>query len=307
MNRRKNGENISDDESFIIVQDDGDNENDETAPTINWDIDPENPDDVVMDTSSNINWDIEVDDVPMGDAIEISWDIDTTEIDENNEKEVKYDPWEIEVEDGGIDKIDETVQIKQENTNELILESSDTRNEFLDEILEVCSRFLKCLQITKKKFFLLKLQTFLKQRLIELNLKDNLVLSSILQKAPKEISELSVDNVKGMLESVENILKLLHDSRFRMIIEIKASTRYTERLVNDLNKKLETASRMDVLGAEALSKQQDVEENIVRLQLQKVTLVKEANYIKDHLQESIAKTLGRPVNIMGDIHTILAV
>merc|ERR1711879_538627 len=204
---------------------------------------------------------------------------------ENNENEINVneedpDPWEICVEDGGIDVVVETKE-NDEKVKENILEFSATRNQFQDDLLE--------------------LQSFLRQRLSEMKLKDNLALMNLLQKAPKEISEKNIETVERMLASVDKVNDLLCDHTLRMIIEIKASARYTERLVNALKKRLETAGRMEVLAAETNSKREELEENVMRLQLQKVTLVKEASEIKSHLQNQISLAFDRPVNIMGDI------
>jgi len=216
---------------------------------------------------------------------EVKVDIDFGDIDISVENQggddgsLAGEPWEleIEVEDGGIDVV-ETTHEEQTSITESILEYSNTRNEFLDDLLE--------------------LQAFLQQRLQEMKDKDNLVMNSILQKACKEISEQRVETVENMLTRLDKIISLLSDSKFRMIIEMKASTRYTERLVSDLKRHLETASRMEVLAAETQQKQTDVEENVMRLQLQKASKSKEAAAIKAHIQEQLPKSISRPVNIM---------
>lgn len=133
MKRRNNGENISDDEDNFVMVDD-DIENVKIPPTIQWDIDTEN-DEIIMGTPADIQWDID-EDLPMGDPVEISWDIGV-----DDAEEAKEIPWEIEVEDGGIDKIENPIQLTPENSKESIIENSDTRKQFLDEILEVCFCF----------------------------------------------------------------------------------------------------------------------------------------------------------------------
>jgi len=282
MRKRMAGEEVEEgdgsDEAFVMVENEDEPEMN-VGGSINWGDDD---DDIPMGSTGDIQWDIEVEgdeEVEMGNTGEIEWDIDVSTPD------AAGDPWEIEVEDGGIEVTTNT-QEEEKAPTENILEYSDTRNQFLDDLLE--------------------LQSFLRQRLEEMKAKENMVLINLLQKAPKHISGQPVSSVESMLESVNKVNDLFNDITFRMIIEIKASSRYTERLETNLKRRLETANRMEVLAAETKSKQQEVEENIIRLQLQKVSVSKEAAEIKAHLQTQLSNVFGRPVNIMGDIHTILA-
>lgn len=135
--------------------------------------------------------------------------------------------------------------------------------------------------------------------------KDDLVIGNILQKAPKHIASQNLDSIDNMLTRIKSIIDLLFDSKFRMIVEIKASKLFTERLTSGLKKKLDTANRMKVLEGEVKLKEEEVEENTLRLQLERVALIKEGTEIKAHLQHHLSKALSRPVNIMGEIHNIL--
>ena len=103
----------------------------------------ENPEDEEEIKVGEIKWDDD-DDVPMGTPGEIQWDItdDTsntgTESMEGGIVEIDFSPnWEISVEDNGLDVQVEEVPEDEKLPTGLILENSISRNEFLDDLLEV--------------------------------------------------------------------------------------------------------------------------------------------------------------------------
>lgn len=135
--------------------------------------------------------------------------------------------------------------------------------------------------------------------------KDDLIKTSIFQSASKEITSVSSGEVKGMLDHISGIINQLNDSNFRMIIEIKASARFTERLSKTIKHHTELANRMDALSTEFIGKLQDTEESIRKVQEQRESKIKEAKDIKSHLESELSKIYKRTINIMGEINTIL--
>ena len=156
--KRDAGEDVesdgTDSDHFILVENPEDEEEIKVGE-IKWDDD----DDVPMGTPGEIQWDVD-EDIPMGNAVEINWDDgedvpmgtpgeiqwditdDTsntgTESMEGGIVEIDFSPnWEISVEDNGLDVQVEEVPEDEKLPTGLILENSISRNEFLDDLLEV--------------------------------------------------------------------------------------------------------------------------------------------------------------------------
>lgn len=148
MEKRNKGEKITDQDysKYNELKNKKNNVVEEVAaqPTINWDIDDDIPTE-----NNNINFDIAGNE----DVHEIQWDIGVEE--SSGEASIQ---WDISVEDSGdqqatINWDDETnASISDNNVNnidgsddtslETILSCSHTRNQFIDDLLEVGDPFL---------------------------------------------------------------------------------------------------------------------------------------------------------------------
>merc|ERR1712130_232965 len=281
MRRRMAGEDIpSEDEAFVVVEGSGQELSSPGSPAAFHYVkdDDDDDDDVPMGDPSAIQWDIgmdedEVEELP---AVEINWDIDVSAVEEPEEEAAM---WEINVEDVGREadenQLTEACVI---DPTETVLESSHTRNQFLDDLFE--------------------LEAFLKQRQEEVERREHLVLSNLLQSAPELITKQTVFSLEEMMSAIDHIIQELTSDNVRMILDIKASTRYVERLVSGLQRRQDIIKRMATLSSEVDGRRAATEENIMRIHLKKTAAVKEAIEIRAHLQHQLSSQVNRPVHIV---------
>ena len=281
MRQRQAGEDVDEREGFYLVEEDPMvEESTPNAVVIDWGEDEGEEGAVPID----IQWDIEVEQPEEGQKDSIDWDIEVE--DPSNELEIA---WDIDVEDVGLEVEDSLLEHSlppEEDQSTSLMEHDTTRNYLLDDLYE--------------------LQAFLQQRLIEIQVRDNLTQSSLLQSAPEKVSSQTLSSLSSMKGEVDKVLKALTTSELRMILDIKASTRYTERLVSSLKRRKDTIARMETLSQEVDAKQEEALENLVRLQLKKASLIKDATFMRASLQHQLSTAFSRPVNIVGQIHSILS-
>lgn len=166
-----------------------------------------------------------------------------------------------------------------------LLDNIATRSIFVDELSE--------------------LETFLRQRLVELSVSSTGVLSStILQSAPESLN-LDREKVAAMLEEVSTLLNRLMTQKMVDLLLIRSFPRYVDRLVDDLKRltseseKMGSMSRLMVLKREeALSEQHDLEPKLEVMREKMKELQKQIE------AEISTKYKNRRVNIMGEINTV---
>jgi len=281
-------------DSFVVVEEQSDpqvadGEVPLAAPGgINWDIDDQS--DVPMATGQDINWDLGADgeDVPLEVGGEINWDLDmNVEVDIDSTPQFSTGAqWDFSVEDIGVD-IEPTLTTQVSTQSESVLSLNQSRNRFVDDLYE--------------------LDAFLRQRLSEMKSGGNVMHAAVLQNASANISNVDTEQIEEMASHVSKLVQLLENEKFQMIIEIKASSRYAERVAQTFKHRSDTGSRMETLSTEVDRKREDLQENILRVQLKKTNLINEAKAIKQNTEKELSLLYNnRTVNIMGDINNILS-
>ncbi|XP_039595503.1 CDK5 regulatory subunit-associated protein 3 [Polypterus senegalus] len=161
-----------------------------------------------------------------------------------------------------------------------LLEYSQTRNQFIDELME--------------------LETFLSQRLTEMSEEGDVVSMSQFQLAPSVIQSQTRDKVLAMLVQVRSMIERLTTKKMQHLFMILASPRYVDRVTDILQQKMKQADilvlkqqRMVEKGQEALAEQ-------AKLEPQLDQLIKRTRELQKQIEADISRRYNnRPVNLMG--------
>uniref|UniRef100_A0A8B9R1G7 CDK5 regulatory subunit associated protein 3 n=1 Tax=Anas platyrhynchos TaxID=8839 RepID=A0A8B9R1G7_ANAPL len=161
-----------------------------------------------------------------------------------------------------------------------VLELAETRNQFLDELME--------------------LELFLAQRLAEMEEEADVLAASQFQLAPPALQGQSSPRVASLLASTRALLGQLGTRRMQHLFIILASPRYVDRVSELLQQKLRQAelllAKREALGQkrqEALAEQGNLEPKLDRL-------LDTTRELQRLIEADISKRYGgRPVNLMG--------
>nr|XP_021401165.1 CDK5 regulatory subunit-associated protein 3 [Lonchura striata domestica] len=161
-----------------------------------------------------------------------------------------------------------------------LLENPETRNQFIDELME--------------------LELFLAQRLQELEAEADVVAMSQLQLAPAALQGQSRGRLRAQLATAQDLLRQLCSRSVQHLCMILASPRYVERVAALLRRQLLQAELLQAKRAalgqrrrQALAEQAALEPRLQRLQ-------ERSRELQRLIEADISKRYGgRPVNLMG--------
>ncbi|XP_030629559.1 CDK5 regulatory subunit-associated protein 3 [Chanos chanos] len=161
-----------------------------------------------------------------------------------------------------------------------LLENSQTRSQFIDELME--------------------LELFLCQRLSEMSEEGDIVAMSQFQLAPTVIQAQSAQQVKAMLGGVRRILDGLTSLRMQHLFMIQASPRYVERVSDMLRQKLKQADILMLKRSALVEQRQEALEEQARLEPRIDLLASRTQELQKLIETDISKRYNnRPVNLMG--------
>ncbi|XP_029978511.1 CDK5 regulatory subunit-associated protein 3 isoform X2 [Sphaeramia orbicularis] len=186
-------------------------------------------------------------------------------------------PIEIEIVDAGTD-CPEGVARGEDALS--ILENSQSRSQFIDELME--------------------LEVFLTQRLNEMSEEADIVAMSQFQLAPSVIQGQSREHIQKMLSEVHGLLDRLTSLRMQHLFMIQASPRYVERVSEVLRQKLKQADILVLKSAMMVEKRQEALEEQSRLEPRVDLLAGCTRELQKLIEADISKRYNnRPVNLMG--------
>ncbi|KAK5851203.1 hypothetical protein PBY51_002016 [Eleginops maclovinus] len=186
-------------------------------------------------------------------------------------------PIEIEVVDAGTDCPEGVARGEDALT---ILENSQSRSEFIDELME--------------------LEVFLTLRISEMGEEGDVVAMSQFQMAPSVIQAQSREHVREMLSEVQDLLGRLTSLRMQHLFMIQASPRYVERVSEVLRQKLKQADILVLKAASMVERRQEALEEQSRLEPRVDLLAGRTRELQKMIEADISRRYNnRPVNLMG--------
>ncbi|XP_063815696.1 CDK5 regulatory subunit-associated protein 3 isoform X2 [Pseudophryne corroboree] len=161
-----------------------------------------------------------------------------------------------------------------------VLENTESRNQFVDELME--------------------LELFLSQWLQDLDGDTDIVTVTQFQAAPPILQGQSRDKVAAMLIQVRNLISRLTDVRMRHLFLILASPRYVDRVTDILRQRLKQAELLEKKREAWLERGKSAEEERVSLQPKLLLLQERSCELQKQIEADLSRRYNnRPVKLIG--------
>ncbi|XP_063156867.1 CDK5 regulatory subunit-associated protein 3 isoform X2 [Candoia aspera] len=161
-----------------------------------------------------------------------------------------------------------------------LLETPETRNQFIDELME--------------------LEIFLSQRIAEMSEEADILSVSQFQRAPPILQDQTKEKLEAMMADIQNLIGRLTNLRMQHLFMILASPRYVDRVTELLHQKLKQADLLLLKKEVMVQKQKEALEEQANLEPKLDLLVEKTRDLQKLIEADISKRYsGRPVNLMG--------
>ncbi|XP_054851483.1 CDK5 regulatory subunit-associated protein 3 isoform X2 [Eublepharis macularius] len=187
------------------------------------------------------------------------------------------DTVKIEVLDTGSDVQEGTAQGPDALS---LLETPETRNQFIDELME--------------------LEIFLSQRIVEMSEEADILSVSQFQLAPPILQDQTKKKLEAMAAALQDLIGRLTSLRMQHLFMILASPRYVDRVTELLRQKLKQADLLLLKKEQMIQRRQEALEEQASLEPKLDHLVQKTKELQKLIEADISKRYnGRPVNLMG--------